>query len=147
MNPDTKRDNGLIVVGVDSSPEAKEALRFALGEAKLRQATLRVVHAWQFGDIGASGIQGGSPVVGGDSASYATRRRLRSTPRCTRWYRTQTALRSSAGLSRARPRRRWSRNLAEPNCSSSGPADTADLPGSCLGRSASSARTMRHAQS
>ena len=30
MNPDTRRDNGLIVVGVDSSPEAKEALRFAL---------------------------------------------------------------------------------------------------------------------
>jgi nucleotide-binding universal stress UspA family protein len=66
MNPDKKRDNGLIVVGVDSSPEAKEALRFALQEAKLRQATLRVVHAWQFGYIGASGIEGASPVVGGD---------------------------------------------------------------------------------
>ena len=66
MNPDTKRDNGLIVVGVDSSPEAKEALRFALEEAKLRQATLRVVHAWQFGYIGAAGIEGSSPVVGGD---------------------------------------------------------------------------------
>jgi len=66
MSPETERDNGLIVVGVDNSPEAKEALRFALQEAKLRQATLRVVHAWQFGYIGASGIEGASPVVGGD---------------------------------------------------------------------------------
>ena len=66
MNPDSNRGSGLIVVGVDSSPEAKEALRFALQEAKLRQATLRVVHAWQFGYIGASGIEGASPVVGGD---------------------------------------------------------------------------------
>jgi nucleotide-binding universal stress UspA family protein len=66
MNQDTKRDNGLIVVGVDSSDGAKEALRFALEEAKLRQATLRVVHSWQFGYIGVSGIEGFSPVVGGD---------------------------------------------------------------------------------
>jgi nucleotide-binding universal stress UspA family protein len=62
----TEQENSVIVVGVDSSPEAKEALRFALEEAKLRQATLRVVHAWQFGYIGVSGIEGFSPVVGGD---------------------------------------------------------------------------------
>ena len=59
-------DKRLIVVGVDSSAGAKEALRFALGEAKLRQATLRVVHAWQFGYIGVAGLEGFSPVVGGD---------------------------------------------------------------------------------
>ncbi|MDA4831247.1 hypothetical protein NY536_07170, partial [Enterobacter hormaechei] len=40
--------------------------RFGLEEAKLRQATLRAVHAWQFGYIGVSGIEGFSPVVGGD---------------------------------------------------------------------------------
>lgn len=57
---------GLIVVGVDSSEGAKAALRFALEEAKLRQATLRVVHTWQFGYIGVSGIEGFSPVVGAD---------------------------------------------------------------------------------
>jgi nucleotide-binding universal stress UspA family protein len=37
-----------IVVGVDGSAEAKEALGWALGEARLRGAALRVVHAWQF---------------------------------------------------------------------------------------------------
>jgi nucleotide-binding universal stress UspA family protein len=58
--------NGLIVVGVDSSEGAKEALRFALREAKLRQATLRVVHTWQFGYIGVTGMEGFSPVVGAD---------------------------------------------------------------------------------
>ena len=63
----TKIDNtGLIVVGVDSSEGAKEALRFALKEAKLRQATLRVVHTWQFGYIGITGMEGFSPVVGAD---------------------------------------------------------------------------------
>ena len=36
---------GLIVVGVDRSAGARAALRFALDEARLRQATLRAVHA------------------------------------------------------------------------------------------------------
>jgi nucleotide-binding universal stress UspA family protein len=65
-NTDSKGSNGLVVVGVDSSEGAKAALRFALEEAKLRQATLRVVHTWQFGYIGVSGIEGFSPVVGAD---------------------------------------------------------------------------------
>jgi nucleotide-binding universal stress UspA family protein len=56
----------VIVVGVDHSSGATEALRFALEEAKLRDATLRAVHAWQFGYIGVKGIEGGLPVVGGE---------------------------------------------------------------------------------
>jgi nucleotide-binding universal stress UspA family protein len=59
-------NNGLIIVGVDGSDGAKAALRFALDEARLRRATLRVVHTWQFGYIGVSGIEGFSPVVGAD---------------------------------------------------------------------------------
>lgn len=35
-----------IVVGVDGSEGSEAALRFALGEARLRHATLRVVHAY-----------------------------------------------------------------------------------------------------
>ncbi|MGH3116003.1 MAG: universal stress protein [Gaiellales bacterium] len=65
MNRD-RDSNGLIVVGVDGSEGAKAALRFALEEAKLRNATLRVVHTWQFGYIGVKGIEGFSPVVGAD---------------------------------------------------------------------------------
>ncbi|HZT53981.1 MAG TPA: universal stress protein [Gaiellaceae bacterium] len=38
----------MIVVGVDRSAAAKEALRWAGEEARLRGAALRVVHAWQF---------------------------------------------------------------------------------------------------
>lgn len=53
-----------IVVGVDHSQQATEALRFALEEAKLRHATLRVVHAWQYSFPGAPGIRG--PSGGGD---------------------------------------------------------------------------------
>jgi nucleotide-binding universal stress UspA family protein len=66
MSQGTDRDNGLIVVGVDSSEGAREALRFALDEAKRRNATLRVVHSWQFGNIGIKGIEGFSPVIGAD---------------------------------------------------------------------------------
>jgi nucleotide-binding universal stress UspA family protein len=54
----------VIVVGVDHSEGAKEALRFAHDEAKLRQATLRVVHAWQLGYVAASFIPGSYPELG-----------------------------------------------------------------------------------
>lgn len=37
-----------IVVGVDDSPAASAALRWALEEARLRRATLEVVHTWAF---------------------------------------------------------------------------------------------------
>jgi nucleotide-binding universal stress UspA family protein len=38
---------GRIVVGIDGSSTARRALQWALREARLRQATLDVVHAWQ----------------------------------------------------------------------------------------------------
>ncbi|HKU56934.1 MAG TPA: universal stress protein [Gaiellaceae bacterium] len=57
----------VIVVGVDHSRQSKKALRFALEEARLRGARLRVVHAWQYGTIGTTGIEGFyTPVVGAD---------------------------------------------------------------------------------
>ena len=55
-----------IVVGVDHSPGAKAALIFAEKEARLRGATLRAVHAWQYGYIGYTGFEGGMPALGGD---------------------------------------------------------------------------------
>jgi nucleotide-binding universal stress UspA family protein len=54
----------VIVVGVDHSAGAKEALRFALEEARLRRATLGAVHAWQLRYVGLSGIGPGFPLVG-----------------------------------------------------------------------------------
>jgi nucleotide-binding universal stress UspA family protein len=39
-------EHPLIVVGVDGSEQSKAALRWALDEARLRGASLRVVHAW-----------------------------------------------------------------------------------------------------
>jgi nucleotide-binding universal stress UspA family protein len=54
-----------IVVGVDHSAGARAALRFALDEARLRHATLRVVHAWKFGYLDAPGIEAAAgPMVG-----------------------------------------------------------------------------------
>jgi nucleotide-binding universal stress UspA family protein len=60
----------VIVVGVDHSEGAKAALRFAVEEARLRGATLRVVHAWQFGYIGATGLEGALPVMGGELEDF-----------------------------------------------------------------------------
>lgn len=56
----------VIVVGVDHSEGAKAALRFALEEAKLREAKLRVVHAWQYGTIGTAGVESFYPAVGAE---------------------------------------------------------------------------------
>jgi nucleotide-binding universal stress UspA family protein len=36
-----------VIVGIDGSDESIEALRFAAGEAKLRQVPLRLVHAFE----------------------------------------------------------------------------------------------------
>lgn len=41
-------EQGTIVVGVDGSDCANEALEWALAEARLRGATLEVVMAWEF---------------------------------------------------------------------------------------------------
>ena len=59
-------ETNVIVVGVDHSAGAVEALRFALGEAKLRGAAIRAVHAWQFGYIGVTGMEGRLPAIGGE---------------------------------------------------------------------------------
>jgi hypothetical protein len=53
---------------------AKAALAFAHEEARLRDATLRAVHAWQFGYIGYTGFEGAVPAVGGDIQRRCTRR-------------------------------------------------------------------------
>ncbi|MDQ3857277.1 MAG: hypothetical protein M3327_02345, partial [Actinomycetota bacterium] len=53
---------------MDDSAEAREALRFALEEARLRQVPMRAVHTWQFGYLGARGVDGSLPVVGGEAA-------------------------------------------------------------------------------
>lgn len=46
---------GRIVVGVDGSNESRRALRWALDEARLRNATLEVVHAWTFAPVATAG--------------------------------------------------------------------------------------------
>jgi nucleotide-binding universal stress UspA family protein len=45
----------VVVVGVDGSAGAGEALRWAVAEARLRGTRLRVVHAWESGFTGMAG--------------------------------------------------------------------------------------------
>jgi nucleotide-binding universal stress UspA family protein len=56
------RMNGLIVVGIDGSDQSKQALRWALEEARLRGASVRVVYAWWARPV----LIPGSPVLAGD---------------------------------------------------------------------------------
>jgi nucleotide-binding universal stress UspA family protein len=44
----TSQTPGVVTVGVDGSPAAGAALRWAVAEARLRETRLRVVHAWKF---------------------------------------------------------------------------------------------------
>jgi nucleotide-binding universal stress UspA family protein len=53
-----------VVVGVDGSAGSMEALRWALAEACLRGAPLRIVHAWSY-NIYAGGAAGGYGAMGG----------------------------------------------------------------------------------
>jgi len=57
----------MVVVGVDHSDGAKAALRFALEEALLRQATVRAVHAWQYAYMGPPGIERALSYGGADA--------------------------------------------------------------------------------
>jgi nucleotide-binding universal stress UspA family protein len=47
---------GRIVVGVDGSAHAREALRFALAEAALRDARVDVVASWEIPPLAATGV-------------------------------------------------------------------------------------------
>jgi len=70
--------SGEIVVGVDGSVGSQAALAWALAEARLRNAKLRVVHAYQvpaltFGDVGM-----GIPGTGAQAAFAEDVERVRS---------------------------------------------------------------------
>lgn len=66
----TGKKASTVVVGVDGSAGAKEALRWALAEARLRKTPLRAVHAWMFGYSGGS-VEG-YPSWGGSLGAYTS---------------------------------------------------------------------------
>jgi nucleotide-binding universal stress UspA family protein len=75
MNENTMQNNestrvSAVVVGVDGSPGARAALRWAIREARLRSSPVRSVHAWTFGYIGGS-VEG-YPYWGGSIGSYTS---------------------------------------------------------------------------
>jgi nucleotide-binding universal stress UspA family protein len=68
MDENVIQDNKLtrapaVVVGVDGSPGARAALRWALREARLRNSSVRAVHAWTFGYIGGYPYWGPGPSI------------------------------------------------------------------------------------
>ena len=58
---------GKIVVGVDGSRHAAAALQWAAAEAKLRSATLEVVHAWTFVPVATPADSGLVPMAWTDN--------------------------------------------------------------------------------
>lgn len=70
MNEDEQSERrARVVVGVDGSAGAHEALRWAAAEARLRDSRLRVVHVWTFGFTGIPG--GGYDCLGGTPGLFA----------------------------------------------------------------------------
>lgn len=59
---------GRIVVGVDGSEESAAALRWAVEEAKLRDARVEAVHAWNYVPMTAAGDSGLVPMAWAESA-------------------------------------------------------------------------------
>ena len=63
MEKSKSKNVAIMVVGVDGSAGAAEALRWAVAEARLRKARLRIVHAWTYGyagmPLGSFGALGG----------------------------------------------------------------------------------------
>jgi nucleotide-binding universal stress UspA family protein len=138
---------GVIVVGVDHSAGAKAALRFALEEARLRQATLRIVHAWQFGHIGATGLEGALPAVGGELEDF----RRGAEAALDETLRDVGAETDGVALERRVDQGTAAAVLIEnpeaPTCSSSARAATEASLSSCSARSASSAHSTPSARS
>ena len=136
----------VIVVGVDHSPGAKAALVFAEEEARLRGATLRAVHAWQYGYIGYTGLEGGMPVLGGDirdmhaAAEAALDASVREAlPDSDVEIEQRTVQGAAAGVLVDESR--------DADCWSSARADTAGSRSFCWARSASNAHTTPSARS
>jgi nucleotide-binding universal stress UspA family protein len=90
---------GTIVVGVDGSPGAQAALRFAIEEAKLRSSNLRVVMAWHIPPMAYGG--GFAPAVDArdfeDSARAVVEDALSAVAEETRGVEIERAIRSGQG--------------------------------------------------
>jgi nucleotide-binding universal stress UspA family protein len=137
---------GVIVVGVDHSAGAKAALRFALEEARLRKATLRVVHAWQYGYIGATGLEGFLPAAGGELEDF----RQGAAAALDETLREVVADQDDVAIERRVDQGVPAAVLVEAShgtCSSSARADMAASPSSCSARSASNVHSMPPARS
>jgi len=65
-----------IVVGIDGSEDSRRALRWALQEGRLRQASVEVVHTWQTPYVGVSRYM--VPVFDADTYEKAARQVLDS---------------------------------------------------------------------
>jgi nucleotide-binding universal stress UspA family protein len=53
---------GRIVVGVDGSPHSVEALRWAIDEARRRDATIEAISAWQYPWVATASPMGSMPI-------------------------------------------------------------------------------------
>jgi nucleotide-binding universal stress UspA family protein len=78
--PSTSSGSPLIVVGVDGSACSREALRFAVEEARLRHARVRIVTAWAVPTTAYAGMfsPGLEPTLFEENAAAESRKALDS---------------------------------------------------------------------
>lgn len=71
--------NARIVVGVDGSSASRTALAWALGEARVRHASVEAVHAWQFPAVAFTHFGGDAvPVFAAEDVEKAADELLRT---------------------------------------------------------------------
>lgn len=125
-----------VVVGVDGSRSAREALRVAVGEARLRGAGLRVVTAWHMPTMtygGAGLIPDIDPTGFQESASAVLEAALAALGE------QATGVQIERVVRMGQPAQVLVAQARAPICWSSAPVDTAASPVSCSARSAISA--------
>ncbi len=86
-----------IVVGVDGSAGSEAALRWALAEANLRAARLRVVHAYQPPPLPSAVVGIGAAAVPPTVLSAEEAERVQSAAKQAAWQLIEGALRSVGG--------------------------------------------------
>lgn len=130
-----------IVVGLDGSPSAKAALRWALAQARLAHARVHAVTAWEYpayyGWVARPRMRSPPPSPGRCWPSRC-RRRWGSTSRTSRCWRASSPVIRPRSCSTCR---------ARPGCWSWAAGGTVGSRVRCSGRSASAACSVRSARS
>lgn len=144
--PDHTALGNRIVVGVDGSPGSKAALRWAMIQAHLDNATIEAIGTWQDPSTTGYGIGSSLLTVDGDDLAAVTEKVLTDTvAEVSAQLDTPVDIRTR--IAEGHPAQILLAAAAVRDCWCSAAVDTVRSPGSCSARSANTASSIRRARS